>query len=154
MILATLRDGTADGRLVLVSPDYARYARAPVGTLQAALEQWDALAPGLGAITDFTEALDTADLAAPLPRAWQWLDGSVYASHGDLMDQVISIGDVRMKVVKRIKRCAATNVDPDTAARDMTIPKTLMDTYGHPDLGVYAEVIEGGTIAEGDALVV
>jgi len=91
VILATLRDGTADGRLVLVSPDYARYARSPVGTLQAALEQWDALAPGLGAITDFTEALDTADLAAPLPRAWQWLDGSVYASHGDLMDQVIGV---------------------------------------------------------------
>ena len=70
----------------------------------------------------------------------------------DLMDQVISIGKTRLKVVKRIKRCAATNVDPDTAVRDMTIPKTLMDTYGHPDLGVYAEVIEGGTIAEGDAI--
>ena len=70
----------------------------------------------------------------------------------DLMDRVISIGETRLKVVKRIKRCAATNVDPDTAVRDMTIPKTLMDTYGHPDLGVYAEVIEGGTIAEGDAI--
>ena len=70
----------------------------------------------------------------------------------ELMDRVISIGDVRLKIVKRIVRCAATNVDPDTAVRDMTIPKTLMDTYGHPDLGVYAEVIEGGTIVEGDAI--
>ena len=70
----------------------------------------------------------------------------------ELMDQVITIGNARLKIVKRIKRCAATNVDPDTAVRDLTIPKTLMDTYGHPDLGVYAEVIEGGTIAEGDAI--
>lgn len=70
----------------------------------------------------------------------------------ELMDQVISIGDVRLKIVKRTKRCAATNVDPDTAARDLTIPKTLMDTYGHPDLGVYAEVIEGGVIATGDTI--
>jgi uncharacterized protein YcbX len=71
-----------------------------------------------------------------------------------LMDRVISIGDVRLKVVKRIVRCAATNVDPDTAARDLTIPHTLMRTYGHADLGVYAEVISGGTIAGGDAITV
>jgi uncharacterized protein YcbX len=70
----------------------------------------------------------------------------------ELMDRVISIGDVRLKIVKRIVRCAATNVDPDTAARDLTIPATLMQTYGHADLGVYAEVIEAGTIAEGDAI--
>jgi len=70
----------------------------------------------------------------------------------ELMDRVISIGDVRLKIVKRIVRCAATNVDPDTAVRDLAIPKTLLQTYGHADLGVYAEVIEAGTIAEGDAI--
>jgi uncharacterized protein YcbX len=72
----------------------------------------------------------------------------------ELMDRVISIGDARLKVVKRIVRCAATNVDPETAERDLTIPATLMQTYGHADLGVYAEVIEAGTIAEGDAITV
>jgi uncharacterized protein YcbX len=72
----------------------------------------------------------------------------------ELMDRVISIGDARLKIVKRIVRCAATNVDPDTAARDLTIPATLMQTYGHADLGVYAEVIEAGTVAEGDAMTV
>jgi uncharacterized protein YcbX len=70
----------------------------------------------------------------------------------DLMDQVLSIGDVRLKIVKRIVRCAATNVDPDTAARDLTIPATLQKTYGHADLGVYAEVIEGGVVAAGDPI--
>ncbi|WP_295846885.1 MOSC domain-containing protein [Tardiphaga sp.] len=70
----------------------------------------------------------------------------------DLMDRVLRIGEVRLKVVKRIVRCAATNVDPDTAARDLTIPATLMRTYGHADLGVYAEVISDGMISEGDAI--
>lgn len=72
----------------------------------------------------------------------------------DLMDRVLAIGDVRLKVVKRIKRCAATNVDPDTAVRDLTIPATLLQTYGHPDCGIYAEVITGGTLAAGDEIVV
>ena len=68
------------------------------------------------------------------------------------MGESIAIGDSRLKVVKRIVRCAATNVDPNTAARDMTIPATLMQTYGHADLGVYAEVTAGGMVTPGDAI--
>ena len=70
----------------------------------------------------------------------------------DLLGAQIAIGDVRLKVVKRIVRCAATNVDPDTGIRDLTIPKTLMQTFGHADCGIYAEVMTGGDIAIGDAL--
>ena len=63
----------------------------------------------------------------------------------DLLDKEIAIGpSARLKVVKRIVRCAATEVDPDTGIRDLPIPRTLMKTYGHADCGVYAEVIEGG----------
>ncbi len=58
----------------------------------------------------------------------------------------------RLKVVKRILRCAAVNVDPETAARDLSIPNTLLRTYGNADCGVYAEVIAGGSIAIGDAI--
>jgi len=89
MRLATLRDGTRDGRLVVVSPDGATCAPAPVATLQQALEDWEALAPHLAAISRFPDPVDTADLLAPLPRAWQWLDGSVYRSHGELMDKAL-----------------------------------------------------------------
>jgi uncharacterized protein YcbX len=81
-----------------------------------------------------------------------YVDGWPAWHEFDLMDQVISIGEAQLKIVKRIVRCAATNVDPDTAARDLNIPATLMQTYGHADLGVYAEVIGAGTIAEGDAV--
>ena len=72
----------------------------------------------------------------------------------DLLDQTLAIGDVRLKVVKRITRCAAVNVDPDTAARDLRIPQALTQRLGHNECGVYAEVIAGGTIAVGDTIAV
>lgn len=68
----------------------------------------------------------------------------------DLLGRTLAIGDIRLKVVKRIVRCAATNVDPETAARDLNIPHTLMRTLGHCDCGVYAEVVTGGTIRTDD----
>jgi len=55
-------------------------------------------------------------------------------------------------VTKRIVRCAAVNVDPETAVRDLDIPPTLMRRLGHADCGIYAEVITGGAIAIGDAI--
>jgi len=70
----------------------------------------------------------------------------------DLLDQTLAIGDARLKVVKRIVRCAAVNVDPESAARDLDIPHALMRRFGHADCGVYAEVIAGGTIGVGDAI--
>jgi uncharacterized protein YcbX len=69
----------------------------------------------------------------------------------DLLGSDISIGSqARLKIVKRIVRCAATEVDPDTGIRDLPIPRTLMDTFGHPDCGIYGEVIMGGEIAVND----
>ena len=68
----------------------------------------------------------------------------------DLLGTEIAIGDsARLKVVKRIQRCAATEVDPETGIRDLAIPRTLMDNFGHADCGIYAEVIAGGDIAIG-----
>lgn len=70
----------------------------------------------------------------------------------DLLGGELSIGTARLKVVKRIVRCAATNVDPGTGIRDLTIPTTLQQTFNHADCGVYAEVVAGGNIAIGDAV--
>lgn len=69
----------------------------------------------------------------------------------DLLGSEIAVGAARLKVVKRIVRCAATNVDPATGIRDLTIPKTLLQSFGHADCGIYAEVLTGGDIAIGDA---
>ena len=71
----------------------------------------------------------------------------------DLLGQEIAIGkDAGLKIVKRIVRCAATNVDPVTGIRDFAIPETLMQSFGHADCGVYGEVVQAGEIAIGDAL--
>jgi uncharacterized protein YcbX len=72
----------------------------------------------------------------------------------DLLNRNIAIGpSARLKVVKRIVRCAATEVGPDTGIRDLPVPQTLMKNFGHVDCGVYAEVIEAGEIAVGDSVV-
>jgi uncharacterized protein YcbX len=73
-------------------------------------------------------------------------------SEFDLLDRTLAIGEIRLKVVKRIVRCAAVNVDPDTAERDLAIPQALQRRLGHGDCGIYAEVITGGTIAAGDTI--
>jgi uncharacterized protein len=69
----------------------------------------------------------------------------------DWVGREIAIGpDVRLKVVKRIVRCAATNVNPDTGIRDLAIPDALQRAYGHADCGIYAEVVTAGEIAVDD----
>jgi uncharacterized protein YcbX len=70
----------------------------------------------------------------------------------ELLGRTLAIGKARLKVVKRIVRCAAVNVDPESAARDLEIPPTLLRRLGHADCGIYAEVIEGGSIGVGDAI--
>lgn len=95
MRLATLNDGTRDGRLVVLSADGSRCAPAGIATLQQALEQWGEIAAQLAGTAHFTEALDPARLMAPLPRAWQWLDGSAFASHGELMDKALGHAPIK-----------------------------------------------------------
>jgi uncharacterized protein YcbX len=67
-----------------------------------------------------------------------------------LLGETLAIGDARLKVVKRITRCAAVNVDPDLAVRDMEIPNALKRYLGHTECGIYAEVTSAGSIAVGD----
>ncbi|HEY0254392.1 MAG TPA: fumarylacetoacetate hydrolase family protein [Kofleriaceae bacterium] len=88
MKLATLRDGTRDGRLLVVRNDGEAAAPAPVHTLQAALDRWDEVEPELRAIARKLEAgeldgvpVDPSRLAAPLPRAYEWVDGSAFLNH-------------------------------------------------------------------------
>ena len=70
----------------------------------------------------------------------------------DWMGREVLLGGARLKVFRRTKRCAATEVNPATAERDAKPPRWLMENYGHADLGIYATVPEGGRVAVGDAL--
>jgi uncharacterized protein YcbX len=85
-------------------------------------------------------------------RANLYVRGWPAWSELDLLERTLAIGDIRLKVVKRIVRCTATNVDPETAARDLDIPNTLMRTLGHRDCGIYAEVVSGGTVRIDDKI--
>lgn len=70
----------------------------------------------------------------------------------DLVGRRIQIGSAVLKVLKRTQRCAATEVNPQTAERDLKVPFLLRKNYGHLDMGIYAEVIEGGTISAGNRI--
>ena len=89
MRLATLRDGTRDGTLIVVGRDGGSYGRAAAiaPTLQAALDDWDRAAPALAVLAAKldgggpSERLDPARLGPPLPRAYEWIDGSAFLEH-------------------------------------------------------------------------
>src|SRR5690606_35919945 len=93
--LGSLAAGGRDGTLVVVSADLTRAvtAHGVARTLQEALDDWTGTEPRLRALGDRLEAgtaeaafpLDPAALAAPLPRAYQWLDGSAYVNHVELV---------------------------------------------------------------------
>jgi len=68
------------------------------------------------------------------------------------VDTDIAVGAARLRVTARIPRCAATNVDPASGARDMNIPKALQRGFGHVDLGLYARVTVGGPVSVGDEI--
>ena len=94
MKLATLNDGTRDGKLVVVSKDLTRYCAADniAPTLQAALDDWANVAPKLDALyRDVehlacpTERFHEREAHSPLPRAYQWADGSAYINHVELV---------------------------------------------------------------------
>lgn len=91
MKLATLADGTPDGRLMVVSADGTRAIAAGPDwpNLLTAIAAWHAAEPALRRLAARVEregaALDRAQLRAPLPRSWQWLDGSAFRTHGELM---------------------------------------------------------------------
>jgi fumarylacetoacetate (FAA) hydrolase len=84
--LATLKDGTRDGRLVVVRRDLGRFLPAPFPTLQAALDRWDDAEPALRELARRIEAgggdpFDPRAAHAPLPRAYEFVDGSAFLNH-------------------------------------------------------------------------
>jgi uncharacterized protein YcbX len=81
-----------------------------------------------------------------------YVEGLPAWSEFDWVGNAVKIGAIEFTATKRIERCAATNVNPVTAARDMAIPKSLMQAWGHADCGVYLKVEAGGTLSVGDTV--
>src|SRR5215471_10484114 len=168
--LAIESDGRAAARGDLRTPEgrqrveafFAQFCadelRGPPKVLHASGHSFSDVARKVVSIINLASvaALETA-IGAPVNplrfRGNVYVDGWPAWHEFNLLGREIAIGEsARLKVVKRIVRCAATNVDPDTGARDLAVPETLLRSFGHADCGVYAEVIEGGEIKVGNEL--
>ena len=100
MKLATMKDGSRDGKLIVVSCDLTQAASAHsiTNTMQAAFDNWETIAPQLQTLADDlnkgnlqdTFPFDPKAVAAPLPRAYQWCDGSAFLNHGTLMEKAFN----------------------------------------------------------------
>ena len=117
MRVATLDDGTRDGRLIVVSRDGGRFvaATAVAARLQAALDDWERAAPALRALSTALESGELGEsllgkrLLAPLPRSYQWIDASGYLSH-----------------LERVRRARGVSM-PDHATSEPVIYQGLSD---------------------------
>lgn len=85
-------------------------------------------------------------------RANVYVDGLQPWAERKWIGKEIALGGIRCAVAADTVRCDATNVDPQTAARDMAIPSLLQRTWGHGDLGVYGKIVVGGALAVGDVV--
>ena len=151
---------TAEGRAAIerfFSADFADDLRGPPRVLSAEGHSFSDVARKVVSIINLASVAAVGGLVDwsvhPLRfRANMYVAGWPAWHEFELMDRTLTVGDVRLKVVKRIQRCAAVNVDPETAARDLEIPSTLQRRLGHADCGIYAEVIAGGTLRIGDEI--
>ena len=81
-----------------------------------------------------------------------WIDGFPPYAELDWVGHEIEIGEARLKITARDKRCAATTANPATGKCDVDLPKLLHSEFGHMDFGVYAQVVRTGPVRLGDAV--
>ena len=168
--LIITRDGREAARGTLRSPEgraaieryFAEFCanelRGPPKVLHAPGHSFSDVARKVVSIINLASVGALADVVgAPVHplrfRANIYVEGWPAWSELDLVGKTLAVGPSnQLKVIKRITRCAATNVDPDAGIRDLNLPQTLIRTYGHTDCGVYAEVVNAGEIAESDKI--
>ena len=138
---------TADGRAA-IERFFASFSaadlRGPPKVLHAPGFSFSDVAAKVVSIINLASVADLENyVGAPIDplrfRANLYVTGWPAWQELDMVGRKLAIGNgVHVKIVKRIVRCAATNVDPTTGARDLEIPNTLMKTFGHADCGIYA----------------
>ncbi len=85
-------------------------------------------------------------------RANVYVDGLGAWGEFDLIGKQVKLGGATLEIIKRIDRCAATDVDPSTGIRDLRMVELLEQSFGHHDCGVYARIVSAGVIKKGDVL--
>lgn len=156
MKLGTINDGTRDGRLIVVSRDLsqATSAASVARTLLHVLEDWHSTAPELQRLSDDLHAgraaeafdLDPRELAAPLPRAPQWLDASSFHSHSDLLDRVFNSDPVPDKRSTPMMYQGASD-DFLGPCQDVALPSEADDIDFEAELAVVVDDVAMATAA-------
>jgi fumarylacetoacetate (FAA) hydrolase len=154
MKLATLRDGTPDGQLLVVSRDLRRAAPATgiANSLRAALETWKGSEPRLQALSDALNRggsasafeFSTAGLLSPLPRTWQWLDGSAFHSHGDLMERAFKHAPIEGKLTRPLMYQGGSD-DFLGPTQDMPLPSEADGIDFEAEIAVVVDRVPMGT---------
>ena len=140
----TFMDGTLSGTPRLVSADGHMFADVPEQNLSLI---------NLDSVRD----LEQRTGLSIDPRRFR---GNLYVkgigawAEFDLVGQEFRIGDLTFKGSGRIDRCAAVNVNLQTAERDMNLPLQIRKNFGHLDCGIYVDVVEGGQLNTGDAIAI
>jgi uncharacterized protein YcbX len=177
--LRAVADGTGDGALELAAPD-GRSLRASLdtsdgrGRIEAFVNAFLGARPegparlaeaGALSFTDVPQnclsiigLASVADLGSRMSatldplrfRANVYVDGAAPWEELGWIGREVTLGAVRVRVLARIPRCAATHVNPATGERDQNVVKALRAHYGHHDMGVYAEIVAGGRLGVGD----
>jgi fumarylacetoacetate (FAA) hydrolase len=154
--LGTLKSDRRDGRLVVISRDMRTLVAADdiAPTLQAALDDWRAIRQRLADRYDALNAgdargaapLDPGKLASPLPRTYQWLDGSAFHSHGDLMEKVFGLEPVEGKLQRPLMYQGAGD-DFLGPCDDMPFPSEADGIDFEAELAVVVDFVPMGTPA-------
>jgi uncharacterized protein len=159
--LTVLRDGKQVARRQMIEQFFAAYMkdalRGAPRVVSAAGHSFSDVAAKCVHIVNLATVRDLERVAGqpvdPLRfRANLYIDGLPPWAEFGWLDKTVSIGDAKLDVFTRTERCNATNVDPVTAKRDMAIPALLSRTWGHTDVGIYAKISSGGSIATGDVV--
>jgi fumarylacetoacetate (FAA) hydrolase len=154
MKLASERNGLPDGSLVVVSRDLKLMApgRHIAPNLQRAIDCWDEVSPALTALYDRLNAGQAENatpfrpeaMTAPLPRAWQWLDGSAFPSHGDLMQKAFNLPPILTDFPLMYQGMSHQFLGP---TEDVPFPSERDDIDFEGELGVITGPVPMGTAA-------
>ena len=152
MRLATLSNGTPDGELVVVSRDAQRCLPASnvADTLQQAIERWQIAERQLRGLEALLEQggggpLDHARLLAPLPRAWQWLDGSAFPQHGELMQKAFHLPPIETDRPLMYQGLSDRFL---SGTQDVALPSEADDIDFEGEYGVITDAVPMGTPAK------
>lgn len=134
-------------------------ARGPLKVLEApeGFRFTDSLRSGFLSLLNLASVRDLGGrMGAELdPRRFRMnlhLDGWPAGTELDLVGQTLALGEAEVEILKRTERCAAVNVNPATAKRDLNVVKGLVKAYSHADCGVYARVLRSGRVRVGDRI--